>query len=276
MFKSIRSKLMGGLVAVLSAISLGAVIALGASQLSTSTVEGLIQSDLAVLLVKTAAGERLNGVRYDLQKAIASDRPLPDTERSIANALPVARMYIDQLRLGADSEGFQKTSSAAILAGTPGAPRIAKPTDGKAIAAVNKVHALLPGFESGIRSALAAHTRRTAYHFRIGDRSWDLPGYAYMLKSNHAKWVAALEESIRFETPFKGNVDFARSETGQLLASFHHCKADRSCVEGKQGFDLRQAAVAGISAHDVKRRSDHRVCRKRPAESRRRGKNRNQ
>ena len=220
MFKSIRSKLMGGLVAVLSAISLGAVIALGASQLTTSTVDGLIQSDLAVLLVKTAAGERLNGVRYDLQKAIASDRPLPDTERSIAEALPVARMYIDQLRLGAGSEGFQKTSSAAILSATPGAPRISKPTDGKAIQAVNKVHALLPGFESGIRNALAAHTRRTVYHFRIGDRSWDLPGYAYMLKSNHAKWVAALEESIRFETPFKGNVDFARSETGQLLASF--------------------------------------------------------
>ncbi len=220
MFKTIRSKLVGGLAAILSAISLGAVLALGAGQLTASTIEGLIQSDLAVLLVKSAAGDQLNSVRFNLQKSTASDQLIPEAERLIAASLPIARMYIDQLRLGADTDAFRNTPSAAVLANVPGAPRIAAPTTDMALDAVNKVHALLPDFEASIKTALAAHARRTLYHFRVDGRAWDLPGYAYMLKSNHARWVAGLEEAIRFDTTFQGNMDFAQSETGRLIANF--------------------------------------------------------
>ena len=220
MFKSIRSKLMGGLAAILTATSLGAVVALGAGQITASTVDNLIQSDLAVLLVKSAAGDQFDSIKYNLQKAIGSDKALPDVERSITASLPVARMYIEQLRLGADTETFQKSPSAKVLANIPGAPRIAAPTDGPAIDSVTKVYSLLPGFETSIQRALAAHANRTLYHFRVDGRSWDLPSYAYMLKSNHARWVANLEESIRFDSPFKGNMEFANSDTGRLLANF--------------------------------------------------------
>ena len=220
MFNSIRSKLIGGFSAIVVMFSVGSAVTLALSQRMAGTVGDLINNDLSLLVVKDAAGDTISNIKLQLKNTLASDAIDQNGELLLRGHVDLAKAYIEEMRLGSESGEFAASKYAAILDAEKKSPRMARPAEGNAFAAVSRLQSTLPEFEAALGNALEAHRERLSNIASIEGRSWELPSYAYMLKSAHAKWVSILEESIRFETRFTGNLDPGKSPSGLLLASY--------------------------------------------------------
>gem|GEM_PF-1733273 len=220
MFNSIRSKLIGGFSAIVVMFSVGSAVTLALSQRMAGTVGDLINNDLSLLVVKDAAGDTISNIKLQLKNTLASDAIDQNGELLLRGHVDLAKAYIEEMRLGSESGEFAASKYAAILDAEKKSPRMARPAEGNAFAAVSRLQSTLPEFEAALGNALEAHRERLSNIASIEGRSWELPSYAYMLKSAHAKWVSILEESIRFETRFTGNLDPGKSPSALLLASY--------------------------------------------------------
>ena len=73
----------------------------------------------------------------------------------------------------------------------------------------------LPLFQEQVDLLIDAHTEKVSYHLTHDDLEYNIASFASKIFINFRNWVNDLEKSVRYNVPFKGEVDGSKTDFGR-------------------------------------------------------------
>lgn len=187
--KTIGGKLIAAFVFVTIIASSPMLFALVASSRVAERVNAMVDSDVPLL---SAASE----VRFLSEHIISNVQSAIRQDKSIAREREVVTTDLAALRRGIAS---LLTRSASV--------------DQGAIRSIaERLSTRMDVLSNAVDKALKTHETTLGYSFAIGSHVYDMRTYSLLMKVHFASWVQQLEESIRYDVPFTGNIELAKSD----------------------------------------------------------------
>jgi methyl-accepting chemotaxis protein len=220
MLRSIRSKLLAGFAASVLLASAGGITGLYFLGRVTAVASGVIDEEVPQLAADLYAAQSLQRGIADLQRYARSLDGLEALRASAEGELANFHMLVSMMRDGTQSPAFQNSPAGEVFRRQKLAFTVETGMDGKAKELADAVLKEYEGFRAAAGELAAAHDRRAAYSFEFDGRRFDVASFASLQSVRLAKWIGDLAESAKYNTPFRGGTDPAKSDFARWYAAF--------------------------------------------------------
>ncbi len=152
------------------------------------------------------ANNLVGRIKEAITSYIFATNNLDEKEKNILSLLDEFDMWITMLKLGTESDTFQKSKSGDVY--KKNNLKIIVPKGSIAILAkVENVLKEIATFRTSTNELMLAHNEYLSYSITFEDKNYDLPSYLRILNEYHLNWIKSLQDAINAIVLFKGATD---------------------------------------------------------------------
>lgn len=217
---TIKTKLYGGFMAVavlLLACGLTGIVMVNAVSDGANVV---IDKNLPIQDVSYRALLALEKATSKSKEYIVPNSDLPLVKGQIDEAVRDFDLYVSMLRHGTRSDDFVNSQAGTRYAKKGLTVVIPDTASEKEGALLDTMVEQFDRFKDSLSGLFAIHDKVVAVSFEFGGRDFDIVTFAYHLNVSLVHWAAALEDSAKYGTPFKGVTDPKNNDFSKWYPTF--------------------------------------------------------